>query len=80
MSAQVIQVDFGGSAFEVEVIDESEGEVLTFTDPAVFAEYEAAETAGRDFDHPSVVRRVIELRDQLLSIAGELEIILSRAA
>ncbi|WP_133617838.1 hypothetical protein [Leucobacter luti] len=80
MSAQILQVEFGGTPFEVEVIDEGEGEVLTFDDPAIFAEFEEAEATVQSFDHPSIRRRVLELRDQLLTITGELDLLLADAA
>lgn len=80
MNVQRTEFTFDDQVFEIEIIDESIGEVLTFDDPAIFAQYEAAHTDGRDFTHPSVRRRFIELRDQLVTITGELEMILARAA
>lgn len=76
----VIEVDFSDGDFLVEVIDESAGEVLIFEDADLLAQYEAAEERGAIFDDPRIRRRVLELRDQLLAITGELDFLLETAA
>lgn len=78
--ADVIEVDFSDGSFLAEVIDESAGEVLIFDDADLLAQFEAAEERGVEFADSRVRRRVLELKDQLLAISGELDFLLQVAA
>ncbi|MHA3724182.1 hypothetical protein ACXR2T_09920 [Leucobacter sp. HY1910] len=80
MAAEILYLEFEDSDFPIEVHDEAAGEVLIFDDADLLAQFEEAEAEGVAFEHPRLRRRVLELRDQLLAITGELDIILGGAA
>lgn len=66
-------------AFQLEIIDEAAGEVIEFDSPELMRQFEAAEFEGWEFSHPGVRRRLIELKDQMSAMLGEIEHLLRAA-
>lgn len=63
--------------FPVEIVDEAEGEVLIFDESELLDAFDQAQREGQEFVDTRIRRRYLELRDQLLTITSELDLLLA---
>lgn len=56
----------------IEIVDESNNVILIFSDPLTFADYEAAELNGTDFDYARIEQQVQDLSAKLDSFLDDL--------